>query len=105
MSSIKIQAINLVDEKITVLFNNYWVQEDVNTLSKLLLNTVSNITIKETIIGADRENIRFHWLDSEFILNFECYSQSCWLELQNSQSTSNIHNFFNLLTVSNTCHA
>ncbi len=104
MSSIEIQAINLVDEKIIVLFNHYWVQEDVNTLSKLILNPIANITIKETIIGADIENIRFHWLESEFILSFECYSQSCWLELQNPQNPSNTHAFFDVLIANSKCY-
>jgi hypothetical protein len=104
MSSTTVQAINLEDEQITVLFNQHWFQEDINTLHKLLLKNNSNIAIKEVIIGADRENIRFHWLDTEFILNFECYSQSCWLEMQQPRDISKTRDLFNLLSKNHTDH-
>jgi hypothetical protein len=102
MPSIAIQSINLVNNQIIVLFNQGWFQEDIKILHQLLLSDISNITINEIIIGADRESIRFKWFDSDFIINFDYYSQSCWFDLQNSHSTIEINDLFNLLIKKNT---
>jgi len=101
MSPIAIQSINLVNNQITVLFNQHWFQEDITKLRQLLLNNVSNLCIKEIIIGADLENFRFHWLDNEFILNFDYYSQSCWIETQAAHSLTKIQTLFTLLLQDN----
>ncbi|MBL4899617.1 MAG: DUF3630 family protein [Colwellia sp.] len=98
MSSITIQSIDLIDNQITVLFDQSWFQEDIMTLRQLLLSNISNLCIKEVIIGADLENIRFQWLDKEFILNFDYYSQSCWFDTQNQHSLAEIQALFNILT-------
>ena len=101
MSSITVQSINCVNNKITVLFNQSWFQEDITTLRQLLLGNVSNVRIKEIVIGADLENIRFQWLDTEFILNFDYYSQSCWFDTQYSLSLTQTNDLFTLLTKNN----
>ncbi len=79
MPQIAVQTVNLIDEKITILFNQNWFQEDITILSPLLLDNISNHQIVERIQGADRESIRFRWQDADFILNFDFYSQSCWI--------------------------
>jgi hypothetical protein len=48
------------------------------------------VVIQDKIIGADRENIRFSWKDCYFVLNFDYYSQSCWIEGQDSASTQEL---------------
>ncbi len=98
MSSIVIQSINLVNNQITVLFDQSWFQEDITTLRQLLLSNVPNLCIKEIVIGADLENIRFHWLETEFIINFDYYSQSCWFDTQDPHSLAETPALFNLLT-------
>lgn len=101
MPSIAIQSINLDNNQIIVLFDQQWFQEDVTTLRQLLLSNVPNMCIKEIIIGADLENVRFQWLDTEFIINFDFYSQSCWFETHDPHSLAETPTLFNLLTQHN----
>ena len=44
-----------------------------------------------------QENIRFSWENHYFVLNFDCYSQSCWLEGQGSKSTESLANLYSAL--------
>jgi hypothetical protein len=97
MVEIKIQSIDLICEHISVLFEQYWFQEDIVNIQKLLLKKIPEHTIKEFTRGADRENIRFLWLGAEFILNFDYYSQSCWFSSQDEISTIKIPLLYNLL--------
>lgn len=98
MSTIKIQSINLINDQMTVLFDQRWYQEDIVTLRQLLLINVPNPCIKEIVIGADIENIRFQWLEKEFIINFDYYSQSCWFETHDPHCLTETLSLFNLLT-------
>ncbi len=61
--------------------------KNIETLIDILFSPIMPVTIQEKIIGADRENIRFSWAGHHFVLNFEIYSQSCWIEGQDGQST------------------
>ena len=97
MSAISIQSINLIDNQITVLFNQDWFQEDIITLRQLLIGNIPNLHIKEVNIGADLENVRFLWLDKEFILNFDYYSQSCWFDTDKDNNLFETQALFNLL--------
>ncbi len=99
-----IQSINIIGEHITVLFKQNWFQEDIIELRQLLLNKLPNHNVKEVTLGADRENIRFQWLNAEFILNFDYYSQSCWFSVQDEMSMSTIQSLFDLLTESQYSH-
>ncbi|MBL4764496.1 MAG: DUF3630 family protein [Colwellia sp.] len=101
MSPIAIQSINLVNNQITVLFEQHWFQEDITKLRQLLLSNVSSLCIKDIVIGADLENVRFQWLDTEFIINFDYYSQSCWIDTQDSYSIAKTHSLFKLLVQNN----
>lgn len=97
MSHITIQSINFIDEQVTVLFDQYWFQEDIIDLQQLLLSKVLEHHVKEVTLGADRENIRFQWRHAEFVLNFDYYSQSCWFSIQDEMSISEIQPLFNQL--------
>ncbi|WP_114324946.1 DUF3630 family protein [Candidatus Colwellia aromaticivorans] len=101
MSSIAIQSIDLIENQITVLFDKIWFQENITTLRTLLLSDISSLNIKEVVIGADLESVRFQWLDTEFILNFDYYSQSCWFEAQDPHSLAETLTLFTLLTQNN----
>ncbi|GAA6171442.1 hypothetical protein NBRC116592_11120 [Colwellia sp. KU-HH00111] len=97
MNTILIKSIAYRAEIIDILFNKSWYQEDINLLTKLLLNKVTASQIKETILGADRENIRFQYLDAEFVLNFDYYSQSCWICPNDEASQNKTHQLFERL--------
>lgn len=77
---------------LTVQYAQEWFQEDIENLSTLIFSQLKSFEIQEKIVGADRENIRFSWQNHYFILNFDCYSQSCWLEGQDDVSTSYLEN-------------
>lgn len=77
---------------LTVKYAQEWFQEDIENLSTLIFSQLKSFEIQEKIVGADRENIRFSWQNHYFILNFDCYSQSCWLEGQDDVSTSYLEN-------------
>jgi len=101
MSAIAIQSINFINNQITVLFNQHWFQEDITNLRQLLLSNVSNLCIKETIIGADLEQVRFQWLDTEFSVTFDYYSQSCWFDSLDPDSLTKNQSFLNVLNNKN----
>lgn len=98
MTQIEIQSIELIDEQISVLFEKTWFQEDIITLSQLLLSKIPDHSIKEATIGADRENIRFLWSSAELVLNFDYYSQSCWFSAHNEISAAQIQPLHSVLT-------
>jgi len=74
-----ITAISNIDDQVMISFNEQWFQEDIPLLCQRVFLSLSGYEIKEKTVGADRENIRFIWERSEFLLNFDFYSQSCWL--------------------------
>ena len=100
MNHIAIQSINFIGDKITVLFDQNWFQEDISELRQLLLDKIPEHNEKEVTLGADRENVRFQWCHTEFVLNFDYYSQSCWFSTQYEISNHEIKPLFNLLTQS-----
>jgi hypothetical protein len=85
-----ITAITKEAEYLTLTFDQPWFQEDIEELTQQVFATLTPVNIQEKIIGADRENIRFSWQAYYFILNFDCCSQSCWLEGQDNESSDNI---------------
>jgi hypothetical protein len=98
MCHIVIQSISLVNNQITVLFDQVWYQEDIIRLRQLLFDNIPNLSIKEVILGADIESIRFQWKNTEFIVKFDYYSQSCWFDTQYSNSGPDTQDLFKLLT-------
>ncbi len=100
MPQITVQSINFADEQIAILFDQNWFQEDIIMLRQLLLSKIPDHQVKEVILGADRENIRFLWVSAEFVLNFDFYSQSCWICAQDEISTPKIQSLYNLLVQS-----
>jgi hypothetical protein len=97
MRQVTVQSITFFDEKIAIIFDQNWFDEDIIMLRQLLLNTIPYHQVKEVTLGADRENIRFVWLAAEFVLNFDFYSQSCWICPQDEISTPKIQSLYDLL--------
>lgn len=85
-----LQALTYQVDHLNVIFKNDWYQEDINELIALLFLPIQPIVVKDKIIGADRENIRFSWHDYYFVLNFDYYSQSCWIEGQDGASSQEL---------------
>jgi len=94
MTKQHIKDITQQAEYLTLGFNFSWFQEDIETLTQLVFSFLTSVNIQEKIIGADRENIRFSWQEHYFILNFDCCSQSCWLEGQDNASTAYLEQLY-----------
>ncbi|MDP7592793.1 MAG: DUF3630 family protein [Litorilituus sp.] len=85
-----IKSIQHENDHIIISFVNDWYQEDIKTLNPLILSTVEGYQIKEHTLGADRETIRFTWQTTEFLLNFDYYSQSCWIDAHDVKSQTSM---------------
>jgi len=95
-----IKSTALHSNNINFIFDHVWFQEDIADLCHLIFTPLENIDIKEKIIGADRENIRFQWHQRfNFIINFDFYSQSCWLEAEDSVSQSQLPSLYSSIKV------
>ena len=82
-----IKSVKLTDDHIVmIIWQSYWHQEDIDTLTSTLIKHVEGAKITENVVGADRINIRFCYKKGDFILNFENYSQSCWIEAEDESS-------------------
>jgi hypothetical protein len=82
-----ISSVNLIGQDILIItFNRDWVQEDAGQLCGQFLSSLAGSTKVESISGADRESVRFTWKKQYFSINFECYSQSSWVEGENAQA-------------------
>ena len=91
-------TITLQPEKmITLVFNHYWYQEDIQLLSELIFQTLTTVNVNSSVVGADREDIHFHWQGIFYILYFESYSQSCWIEAELVDEGESLSKVFDLL--------
>ncbi len=95
-----INGIKKQAEYLVLSFSKPWFQEDIGLLSELVFSALPSVNIQEKIIGADRENIRFSWQEQYFILNFDCCSQSCWLEGQDDASNARLERLYSSLVKS-----
>lgn len=77
-----------------ISFMQDWEQDDINLLSECIFNRLPDHKIKEHIQGADREYFRFTFNGEYLVLQFESYSESCWIEPEDqigSKSLTLIH--------------
>ena len=86
-----ITSVKIESQHVGISFDDIWYQEDIDVIQQSLLTIVKETKVVEKILGADRENIRFIWKNQyHFVLNFDCYSQSCWLEAEDDLSSKNL---------------
>ena len=70
---------------INIVFDSDWYLEDISRLSEQIYANIPDSRAIETVTGADREYFRFEWQQQIYILQFECYGQSCWIEAEYEQ--------------------
>ena len=97
LSTQDIKLIENTPEYLNITFTVSWYQEDIHSLIELMFKPIMPLNIQESISGADRENIRFEWHQHRFVVNFDCYSQSCWVEGQDEQSKANLSTLHEIL--------
>lgn len=84
-SAIKITNIEEVNPSVLQFqFNVDWTMEDIAVIIDHFLQQTSAI-VMEVIQGADVHCVRVRLDDNEFLLNFEEYSHSCWIECATEQ--------------------
>lgn len=99
INNIEISTVAIVNQaSLQINFNHNWYQEDVEEIKQHLFSLLSDHHIIEAIIGADREYFRFTWQQEYFILNFECYSQSCWIENETTPNAALLEKLKSALT-------
>ena len=57
-----------------------WSQDDLPNIIEHYFQQYTLFDKIEWSKGADLESVRFKWQQHDFSINFECYSQSVWLE-------------------------
>ena len=76
----------LADGVIMISFQQVWDQDDIARLKSIIMDK-TELQQVEHILGADRENFRLRWQQRIFCLNFDCYTQSCWIETELEQDS------------------
>ncbi len=83
---------------LSITFTKSWFQDDLEEIRQQVFLTISEVTKIENILGADRENTRFIWKNQYFTLNFEYYSQSCWIEVEGTANSKVLNTLQQILT-------
>ena len=78
------QLINthLIENALDIRFSEQWYQEDIKQLCQDICQFLPDVKKVESLQGADRETFRLRWQNYYLLLNFDFYSQSCWLEME-----------------------
>ena len=69
-------------------YSKEWQQENISVLVQDITGLIPSIKLIESILGADRESFRLEWQHQQYLLNFDVYSQSIWLEAMGHQEQS-----------------
>lgn len=88
----------LEEQAILILFPNYFEQEDLTLLAEFVLKEADS-NLLEQLTGADRLTVRFSYQSAYFVLQFEVYSQSCWIEAEDKQSEQQLEQLYKLFVV------
>lgn len=91
MNEWSLKSVELIeDNTLFFIFTKTWFQEDIVELIDIIFSRVPDQVIVEHIKGADREDVRFNWKNTHYILHFDYYSQSCWVDIESSAASSSM---------------
>lgn len=74
--------VNLVDDNLEIRFKYYWYQEDIEQLYQLVCEKLTDFSLVESLLGADRQTYRLTCNNQYLLLHFDYYSQSCWFSAE-----------------------
>jgi len=94
--TLQLSHITANENHIDIRFSTIWYQEDIPQLTELLFTRLPDVNIIEKQLGADRETYRLTIENNYLVLNFDCYSQSCWLEPESE--SDNLMQYMSRLT-------
>lgn len=89
--------VNLQENVIDLRFHEYWYQEEIENLYNSILSHLEDVSLLESTLGADRHNYRILWNNLYLIINFDCYSQSCWIEAETEEEQKYLHELASIL--------
>lgn len=92
----QLTSVSTIENSIDIRFTHSWYQEDIELLLKLIFAKLNGVNVIEKQLGADRETYRLLIENNYLTLNFDYYSQSCWLEPESEQDE--IAEYLQLLT-------
>ena len=99
---LKIDTISLYEQQsIMIVFNSEWIQESIDQLSGLIMKQCEQLKTLEVTTGADRAYIRFEYKGDFFTLQFECNSQSCWIEAEDETSRQTLPQLYKEFQIGN----
>jgi len=82
-----IKRVQVLDNNVVIItWQQHWYQEEIDNLVSVIFHNVESTKIIESVIGADRHCCRFNYRTGHYVLNFEYYSQSCWIEAEDELS-------------------
>ena len=76
----------LDNHALLIAYNSVWYQDDICLMKEVIIKKLPAANTIESLVGADRESLRFSWRSHAFMLHFEYYSQSCWIEAESEPS-------------------
>jgi len=92
------EIVLLAQEQIEIRLIASFDEEDIAKLSDVIFKHLENTQKLEEIYGADRVNIRFTAFAGHFVLCFELYSQSCWIESELGGQNAALSQLYQVLT-------
>ncbi|GLX78414.1 hypothetical protein tinsulaeT_17540 [Thalassotalea insulae] len=92
-----IKCNELIDSNIILTCNQNWSQEDIALIVEQFFHQYPQCQWVESLEGADRVVARLLWQQNHFQLNFECYSESIWLDSEDEMAQMNIESFYAVL--------
>ena len=75
-------SVSLVGDNLEIRFKDYWYQEDIEQLYQLLFEQLTDFSLVESLLGADRQTYRLTCDNQYVLLHFDYYSQSCWFNVE-----------------------
>ncbi|WP_286263520.1 DUF3630 family protein [Thalassotalea atypica] len=72
-------------------------QEDIKPMAHYLLSKIADSRLIEIVEGVDRAYFRADIQNQSFTINFEVYSQSCWLEPESPKEQAVLHHITSFL--------
>jgi hypothetical protein len=88
-------------QSLVLKYNKLWDQDDVEAMAQAFFNQLADARIIETILGADRVCYRFDYLSQYFILQYETYTSSCWIESEDHQGHEQLSQLAQYLMINN----
>ena len=83
-------TLDSVHQNLYFSFEQMFEEENYLQFTQAITDKWLNTRIIEHVLGADRVNIRIEYKGLIYVLNFEFYSQSCWLESEAPAPISNL---------------